>query len=132
MVQQGIIQLIYSTFLHNSEALAFFAGIICTLILLLRKPQRIYVLFLLGFTILFVRFEYLKHIADPLQQQTVGVVVTEQGYQRTRRLIDIFINDFLPLGMYIAGWGSIFWAMIFGNKKIERKGKLTIKKGGES
>jgi hypothetical protein len=121
VVQQGMIQLVYSTFLHNSEALAFFVGIVLALLLLLRKPQRIYVLFLLGFTTLFIRFEYLKHIADPLQQQTVGVVVTEQGYQRTRRLIDIFINDLLPLVMYIGGWGSLFMAMIFSNKK-NRKG----------
>lgn len=118
LIKQGIIQLIYSTFLHNSEALAFFAGIICALILLLRKPKRIYVLFLIGFTALFIRFEYLKHIVDPLQQQTVGVVVTEQGYQRTRRLIDILINDLLPLGMYFLGWGSIFLAMVnFGRQK---------------
>lgn len=121
VVQQGMIQLVYSTFLHNSEAIALLAGIVIALLLLLRKPQRIYVLFLIGFTVLFIRFEYLKHIADPLQQQTVGVVVTEEGYQRTRRLIDIFINDLVPLVMYFGGWGSLFLAMILTNKK-NRKG----------
>lgn len=121
MVQQGMIQLIYSTFLHNSQAIAFFIGIIVSLLLLLKKPERIYVLFLIGFTVLFIRFEYLKHIADPLQQQTVGVVVTDQGYQRTRRLIDIFINDLVPLAMYLIGWASLFLAMILGNKKVNKK-----------
>ncbi len=121
VVQQGMIQLIYSTFLHNSEAMAFFMGIVISLLLLLKKPQRIYVLFLFGFTALFIRFEYLKHIADPLQQQTVGVVVTEQGYQRTRRLIDIFINDLIPLVLYIGGWGSLFVAIITTGRK-NRKG----------
>lgn len=121
VVQQGVIQLVYSTFLHNSEAIALFAGVVTALLLLLRKPKRIYVLFLIGFTILFIRFEYLKHIADPLQQQTVGVVVTEEGYHRTRRLIDIFINDLVPLMMYFGGWASLFLAMILTSKK-ERKG----------
>ena len=122
MIKQGLIQLIYSTFLHNSEVIALVVAIAISLLLLLRKPERIYVLFLLGFTLLLARFEYLKHVVNPLYKQTVGVVVTEQGgYLRTRKLMDLFFNDLIPLALYILGWGSIFLAMIFASKK-PRKG----------
>ena len=96
--------------------------IIVSLFLLLRKPERIYVLFLLGFTLLLARFEYLKHVVNPLYKQTVGVVITEQGeYLRTRRLMDLFFNDIIPLVLYIFGWSSIFLAMILSRKGGEKK-----------
>lgn len=117
IIKQGLIQLIYSTFIHNSEVIAFGLGIVISLLLLIRKPKRNYVFFLIGFTCLLINFEYSKHIVDPLYQQTVGVVVTAEGYQRTRRLIDLMINNFIPLILYISGWLSIFLAMILGNRK---------------
>ena len=117
VVKQGIIQLIYSTFLHNSETIALFIGIVLTLFLLFRKPKRVYLFFLIGFVCLLIRLEYLKHIVDPLEQQTVGVVITEEGHFRTKRWIDLFFNDLLPLGMYLAGWGSIFLGISSAGKK---------------
>ncbi len=122
VIKQGLIQLIYSTFLHNSEVIALTVAIAISLLLLLRKPERIYVLFLLGFTLLLARFEYLKHVVDPLYKQTVGVVITEQGeYLKTRRLMDLFFNDLVPLALYIFGWGSIFSAMFLSKKGGEKK-----------
>jgi len=117
VVKQGIIQLIYSTFLHNSEAIALFTGIALALFLLFRKPKRVYLFFLIGFVCLLVRLEYLKHIVDPLEQQTVGVVVTEEGHFRTKRWIDLFLNDLLPLAMYLAGWGGVFLGLFSVGKK---------------
>lgn len=123
VVKQGLFQLLYSTFLHNSEALALLVGVGLTLVLLFLKPKRNYLLFFVGFLFLLLRFEYLKHVADPLAQQTIGVVVTQQGFQRTRRLIDIFINDLIPLLMYFIGWGSLFLGILFSrglNRKITK------------
>ena len=108
VIKQGIIQLIYATFLHNSEVIAFSLGIVISLVLLFRHPKRVYLFFLVGVVCLLIRFEYLKHIIDPLYQQTVGVVVSEEGHFRARKWMDLFFNDLLPLLFYLVGWGSIF------------------------
>ena len=121
-VKQGIVQLIYATFLHNSQVLALSFGLVMTLILLFKKPKRLYLFFFLGFAFLIAHFEYLKHIVDPLQKQTVGVVITEEGFSRTRRWIDLFFNDIVPLAMYLIGWGSIFIGIFLtGNEKKKKK-----------
>jgi len=126
VVEQGLIQLLYATFLHNSEVIALFLGIVLSLVFLLRKPKRVYVFFLIGFSLLLLRFEYLKHIVDPLQKQTVGVVVSEEGYFRTRRWLDVFFNDLIPLGLYILGWGGIFSGLFLaGERKKGKNGKKT-------
>lgn len=118
IIKQGIFSLIYSTFLHNSEVIALFLAAIFTLVLLFRKPSRFYLLFFVGFSLLLVRIEYLKHIVDPLQKQTQAVVVQESGHFRARRIIDVFLNDILPFVMYVAGWFSIFWGLlIYKGKK---------------
>jgi Na+/phosphate symporter len=119
-IKQGLVQLIYATFLHNSEVIALFLGILISLFLLIRRPKRTYTFFLIGFSLLLIRLEYLKHIADPLQKQTVGVVVTEEGYRRTRRFIDLFINDFIPLAMYFTGWGSTFLGIISAGRRKKK------------
>jgi hypothetical protein len=108
IIQQGIGQLIYATFLHNNEIIAFSLGILITLFLLFRRPRRVYLFFLIAFVCLLIRFEYLKHIVDPLSQQTIGVVVTEEGHWRTRKWLDLFFNNFIPLVLYLLGWGSMF------------------------
>jgi len=116
-LKQGFIQLVYSTFIHNSEAIAFAVGVLLSLYLLFKKPKRIYLLFLIGFTSLLLRQEYLKHIVSSLSRQTVGVVVTGKGHFRTRRLLDLFFNNFLPFGMYLVGWGSVFIGIVLDRKK---------------
>ncbi len=124
-IQQGLFQLVYATFLHNSEAIALFVGIVISLFLLYKKPVRVYLYFLLGFTFLLARFEYLKHVVDPLHAQTVGIVVTEEGFYRTRRAFDIFFNDLVPMGLYVLGWGGLFMGVV---KREEESGKVNKKK----
>ena len=58
-LKQGVFQLIYNTFLHNSDAIALFFGIIVCIVLLFRRPKRILMFFLVGFTCLLLRFEYI-------------------------------------------------------------------------
>jgi len=117
VIKQGIIQLIYATFLHNSEVIAFSLGIVISLFLLFRYPKRVYLFFLVGFVCLLIRFEYLKHVVDPLYQQTVGVVVSEEGHFRARKWMDLFFNDLLPLVFYLLGWGSIFGGIFLAETK---------------
>ncbi len=115
--QQGFINLIYSTWLHNAEALAYFAGIIFALVLLYKHPSRSRLLLLVAFSCLLLRFEYLKHIVDPLQQQTVGVVVTQDGDFKTRRFFDLLFNDAVSIGLYFIAWGCLFSSFVIKDKK---------------
>jgi hypothetical protein len=117
--QQGFISLMYATWLHNAEVLAYFVGIMFALYLLYKHPSRARTLLLVAFTALLIRFEYIKHIVDPLQQQTVGVVVTQDGDFGARRLIDLILNDAVSLSLYMVGWGSLFGAIFTLTRKNE-------------
>ncbi|MBD3279341.1 MAG: hypothetical protein GF390_01365 [Candidatus Pacebacteria bacterium] len=111
-IKTGLVQLIYFTWLHNDQALALFIGIMITAVLLFLRPKRITMFFLLGFVFLLARFEYLKHIADPLHAQTLNTVVQEDGHFRARKYLDLFFNDLVPLGLYLVGWGSLLLGVI--------------------
>ncbi|MGD9129276.1 MAG: hypothetical protein PVJ09_02205 [Candidatus Woesebacteria bacterium] len=111
-LKTGLARLVYLTFLHNSDAIALFLGIILALVLLLRKPRRVYVFFLLAFVLLLARFEYLKHVVDPLQEQTVTTVIQEEGHHRAKRWFDVFFNDFVPMILYLSGWGTLFLGIL--------------------
>lgn len=112
-LKTGIFQFLYFTFLHNADAVAYLVGIIFVFGLLMWKPRRILVLFLLGFILLELRFQYLKHIVDPLYDQTVGAMLQEGTFFRTRRLLDLLMNDLIPLALYFGGWGSLLTGMFF-------------------
>jgi hypothetical protein len=114
-LKTGLFQLLYFTFLHNADAIAYMIGIIFIFVLLLKKPSRVLVLFLLGFIVLEIRFQYLKHIVDPLYDQTVGAMLQEGTFFRTRRLIDLLLNDLVPLGLFFVGWGCVFAGIFFSS-----------------
>lgn len=121
LVKQGIIQFLFSTFLHNSEVFGFLTALVFSLLLLIYRPRRVYIFFFIGFSFLLLHFEYLKHIADPLQLQTTAVVVSEDGYVRTRRWLDLLINNFIPLCLYILGWSGILIGLFLAGKKEKNK-----------
>ena len=100
-LKTGVFQLLYFTFLHNADAIAYLVGIIFVFVLLLKNPRRILVLYLLGFILLEIRFQYLKHIVDPLYDQTVGAMLQGGTFFRTRRILDLFLNDLVPMGLYV-------------------------------
>ena len=112
-LQQGIVNLIYFTWLHNAEMLAYFAGGILSLGLLIRHPRRTFILMLLGFIFLMVQFQYIKHIVEPLMAQTLQAVL-ETGAQATRfqQLTRFILEKAVPIGLYLAGWGSIFLSIL--------------------
>lgn len=110
-LQNNLFDLVYWTFLHNSEAIALFLSMAVALGLLLWRPRREFVLWLIGFTLLLARFEYLKHVVDPLFNQTLEVVIRTEGHYRARKLMDIFFYDVIPLLLYVGGWLSIWIGM---------------------
>lgn len=121
-LKTGIFQFLYFTFLHNADAIAYFVGILFVFSLLLAKPRRILVLFLMGFILLELRFQYLKHIVDPLYDQTVGAMLQGGTFFRTRRFLDLFINDLIPLLLYFGGWGSLCAGIFFSvNSNFHQK-----------
>ena len=111
-LKQGFIQLIYFTWLHNADAIAFFVGAILVTMLLFVKLKRSYVLYLIAFVVLLIRFEYLKHIVGPLSEQTVNVVIQQQGESEARHSFNLFFYHLIPTAMYFVGWGSLFLGMI--------------------
>ena len=121
-LQTGIFRFLYNTWAHNADALAYFMGIGITFLLLFHKPRRSLVLILIGFICLFIRFEYIKHVADPLRDQTVGAIIQgSQGLQSTQQKLGVFFDEILPLMFYIGGWGGLFsglWLMT-----LEAEGK---------
>lgn len=120
-LQQGIINIIYFTWLHNAEAIAYFFGCIISLYLQFKKPNRRNLLFFIAFLLLLIQFEYVKHIIEPLEKQTLQAVL-EQGAAATRftKLTKFFLQKFIPISLYLVGWGSLFFA-IFKTSKTPDK-----------
>lgn len=112
-LQQGIVNLLYFTWLHNAEMLAYAAGTALSILLLIKQPRRSLVFLLLGFSVLMIEFQYVKHIVEPLLDQTMQTVL-ETGAQATRfsSLLRLLLSKILPLGLYVVGWGSIFLAIL--------------------
>ena len=134
-IKAGVFRLIYNTFLHNADAIAYFVGIIVALGSLLRKPKRKHVLYLIAFVFLLARFEYLKHIVDPLFEQTQTTMIQEEGHYRAKRYLDIIFYDLVPLFLYLGGWGSLFAALMIeksGQGKVESKSSETHQNASRS
>ncbi len=120
-LKAGFFQLFYFTFLHNADAIAYLIGIIFIFVLLLKKPSRVLVLFLIGFIALELRFQYLKHIVDPLYDQTVGTLIQTNSFYRSRRFIDILLNDITPMLLYLGGWGSLLSGVFLSSFSLKKQ-----------
>lgn len=120
-LQQGIFNLIYFTWLHNSQAIAYFFGAILALYLQYKKPSRKNLFFFLAFLILSIEFQYTKHILENLESQTLQAVL-EQGAQATRftRLTKLLLQKFIPIFLYLSGWGSLFFSILLKSKTPDK------------
>jgi len=119
-MKQNLVELLYTTWIHNDFAIACAFGALVSLLLLFRRPSRFGILLLVGFAVLFLRFQYLKHIVEPLLDQTTGVLLRDENAGRGRSVF-VLLNVLVPFGMYILGWGSLFAAIFlaeFRKKKI--------------
>ncbi len=129
-MKQGLFQLIYFTYLHNQLAIGLIIAALVALILLLKKPQRQYVFFFLGFLLLILHFEYQKHIVKDLADQTIATLFLEEGNYRFRWLTKVGLYHLVPLIMWLLGWGSIILGLL--NDEIKWKNPFqTVKKTTE-
>jgi len=108
--------------LHNSEAIAYFIGCVLTLVLQFIKPRRLNLLFFIGFLLLLLEFQYVKHIVEPLEQQTLQTVL-QQGASgiRFQKITGIFLEKLVPFGLYLGGWGAIFTGIWLGSKRVDSR-----------
>ena len=121
-LQQGLLDLVYFTWLHNAEVLAYFVGILLSLYFLLKNPNRKHVFLLLGFVFLLVEFEYVKHIVQPLLDQTLQTVLqTGASATRFQKITKFLLQKLAPIGMYLFGWGSIFYSLFTSSKSNDSK-----------
>lgn len=112
-LSQGIIRTIYLTFAHNELVLAYVTGLVISAVMAFKRPNRFFLLLLIGFAILAFNFEYDKHIIDALREQTLTAIVTDPGkHFRAQRFISIVISELVPVVLFLAGWGCIFMALV--------------------
>lgn len=120
---QNIKVMIDLIFLHNFLAIMYAIGILISILISIYKPSRAVILMLLGFITLLFAFEYTKHIAEPLKEQTLGSLVTVRQSPRIERLVHLVISRLLPLGLPILGWVLVGLGVLGGalNLKKEKK-----------
>jgi hypothetical protein len=108
----GLLSTIYATWLHNNLAIALFLGIVLAVVNLVIKPRRKFVFLLIGFILLLLQFEYQKHFAAALEQQTVNSIILQGEHVRAKSFLEDFFQKLIPFGMWIAGWGMVFLGMV--------------------
>ncbi len=92
---------------HNFFAIVFFVGIVSSTILALYRPKRAFILFMIGFSLLLLGFEYQKHIKDALFEQTKNSIITERESYRLERIISVSILKIAPLALEAIGIVSL-------------------------
>lgn len=102
-LKQNIFYTIYFLLLHNWQVIIFVLGMISSLIYLIYKPTRSNVLIFIGFGMLVFGFEFNKHIADSLIEQTTNSLITITRHYKLEWLIKITFSKILPVFFYLLG-----------------------------
>jgi len=97
---------------HNFFAIFFFIGNIVSTILALYKPKRAFILFMIGFSLLLLGFEYQKHIKEALYVQTKTSIITERESYRLERIISVSILKIAPILLETTGTLSILTGVV--------------------
>ena len=119
-LRQNIIVTLYLLFTHNELAIAYFSGVLLAVWLSISRPSRFATFLLIGFALLLFQYEYDKHIITGLRDQTMTSLITEQPHLRVQRLINLVLSDLLPIGLFTAGWGCIYVAIISAARKMHK------------
>ena len=118
--QQNVLYTIYFIFLHNFEAILYSFGIFVMSIWMFYKPSRAKFLILWGFIILLFAFEYKKHIAEGLTQQTMNSLITERRSYRIERYTEVILSKLVPFVLPILGWSLILGGITTRILKVEK------------
>lgn len=123
-LKQNLVVTAYLLFSHNSLVIAYFSGLILSILLSLWKPSRFTILLTIAFAILLFSYEYDKHIIAALREQTVNSLITITPHNRLRKMIDLFLSDLVPILLYILGWGAMYLAIVLATIRFyERERK---------
>lgn len=112
-LQVGLLSTIYSTWLHNNEAIAFVLLSGLSALLLILRPKRKFAFFLLGFLFLLLEFEYQKHFGKALEEQTITSVIINGESLKARSVMEDFFQKLIPFGLWVSGWGLVLLGIIF-------------------
>ena len=108
----GLLSTIYTIWLHNNLAIGLILAIGISALLLIFKPKRRLVFFLLGFILLLLQFEYQKHFGKALEEQTINSVILQGKSLRARSVMEDFFQKLIPFVFWLSGWGLIFLGII--------------------
>jgi hypothetical protein len=108
----GLLRTLYATWLHNHLAVGLILAMgICALALVMR-PKRRLVFFFLGFLLLFLQFEYQKHLGPALEEQTIASVIIEGEHWRAREVMEDFFQKLVPFAFWVGGWSLVFLGLV--------------------
>lgn len=118
-VEQAVHYTLRLTVLHNFIPIVLGLACLGSLIFLIIKPSRLRVILLIGFGLLLLHFEYLKHIMEPLVNQTTVSLVTVDRNYRFEWFILKMLTKGIPLILFFGGWMCIIGpaAFLFLKKK---------------
>lgn len=119
-VEQAIEHLFKLTFLHNAYPIVLFFGAFTSLGFALHKPSRPRILFFTGLMLLFLHFEYQKHIVEPLLEQTQITLTTDVPRWRFIWFTEKFLTKITPIMLFGGGLFASFLALFLarhGKKK---------------
>ncbi|HUS60280.1 MAG TPA: hypothetical protein VMX76_02780 [Nevskiaceae bacterium] len=103
----GLLSTIYSTWLHNSLAIGLVLAVAVSALMLIFRPKRRLVFFLLGFILLLLQFEYQKHFGKTLEQQTITSVIIQGESLRARSVMEDVFQKLIPFALWLGGWGMV-------------------------
>lgn len=118
-LKQNLFYMVYFVVKHNFLAVIYVFGIIISISLAIYKPSRANVLLILGFSALLLAFEFSKHIAEPLYNQTITSLITIQEHYKLRWILDKLINKIIPFGLNTAGICIIGLAIYLKKRKTK-------------
>lgn len=121
-LKQNIFYMVYFIVKHNFLAIIFAALAILSAILAIVRPSRSAVFMLLGSLLLFLSFEYFKHIKDPLRDQTIGSLITIQPHNKVTRIVNFTLNKAIPIFLPLTGTTLVLISILslFKNKKSDK------------
>lgn len=92
---------------HNFFAILFLGSTILSTLYALWKPTRGAILLIIGFALLLFAFEYEKHIADALIEQTKGSLITERQSYRLEWIVEKILGKAATPLLYLAGVSNV-------------------------
>ena len=122
-IEQAIDHTLKLSFLHNFIPIALGLACLISLIYLIKKPSRPKVFLLIGFSLLLLHFEYVKHIMEPLNNQTQVTLITDTPHYGFVWIVDKMIRRGIPIVLFMTGWGSLLGttAYLGYQRRKERK-----------